>query len=472
MDEKTFNLILNSRSVRSVHHRVAVEAVKFLDENMANLFLKHYEQLLEGAKAPDKKFKDYRNHVYHMPDRWGGAPKAVNEWFNKTVTALSNQKWEEAIYAAGVMSHYFADINHPFHTGQTDEEGLIHSFTEWGAAEIYPELRKTMKVEQPQTIKKIKDFVASAANEANKSYVFMLENYDVEQGQNSSWGKGYNTELREDITLRIASAIQGTAALLLKAINEAGNPDPGVIKLNGKRFMTRFTMPAEWIRRYREKRNRKRKTRKMKKEYQKTKRVLDSLLPDDKDYMKALHEKEFKPMKLPKALKSIESPPVKKEPKITGLPKLNYPKKSRYTPVITLTSPIDDAAEVGKATADKLKKIGIIKVSDFISKKPKAIVKLLNEKLDYKQLDVAEVTRMRAETIIMLEVWRLHVHDAVILNKAGIRTKSELKKQKKNKLWKAVQVAIKDKHVKKFLRRSNLLPDLEEVEEWIQAAKE
>ncbi|MHA1156154.1 MAG: zinc dependent phospholipase C family protein, partial [Candidatus Heimdallarchaeota archaeon] len=206
MDEKTFNLIFDSRSTRSIHHRVALEAVKFLDENLANIFLKYYEGLLVGSTAPDEIFKDYKNHVLFMPEKWGGAPKAVNDWFNKTVSALKNKRWEKAVFAAGVMSHYIADINHPLHTGQTEEEGLIHSFTEWGAAEIYLDLRKDMIINPPEQINKIKDYVIKSANEANNSYIFVIENYDLEQGQNSNWGKGYNDALKAKITQRIASA--------------------------------------------------------------------------------------------------------------------------------------------------------------------------------------------------------------------------------------------------------------------------
>lgn len=472
MDEKTFNLIFNTRTDQSIHHRVAIEAVRFLDENLANLFLKYYEILLEGSIAPDKKFKDYKNHVLFMPERWGGAPKAVNDWFNKMVSALKNKKWEKAVYAAGVMSHYIADINHPFHTGQTEEEGLIHSFTEWGAAEIYLDLRKDMVIKSPEQINKIKDYVIKVANEANNSYIFMIKNYDLEQGQKSNWGKGYNDALKAEITPRIASAIQGTASLYLKAIDEAGNPDPGEIKLGVTRFTIKRTASAEKTHRNREMRKRKKITAQMRSEYQKTKRVQDSLMPDDRYYLQALQDGEFKPIKLPKSLKTISSEEEKKVViKIPPL-KLNLPKKSRFSPTITLNSDIDNIAEVDKATAEKFKKIGISKVMDFMVAKPEDIVNLLHEKLNYNRLDVADISRMIIETRLMLEVWKLQSHDTVILYQAGIHTKALLKKQKHSKLWNKVQLAIEDKHVKKFLKRSNLIPNYEEVGEWIESARD
>ncbi len=472
MDEKIFNLIFENRTTRSIHHRVAIEAVKFLEENIANLFLKYYERLLEGSTAPDEFFKDYKNHVLYMPEKWGGAPKAVYDWFNKTVSALKNKKWEKAVYAAGVMSHYFADINHPLHTGQTEEEGLIHSFTEWGAAEIYLDLRKDMVINPPEQINKIKDFVIKAANEANNSYVFVIENYDLEQGQKCNWGKGYNDVLKTKISQRIASAIQGTASLYLKAIAEAGNPDPGKIKLGSTKSRIKLSAQAERNRQNQEKKMRKRTTKQMKNEFYKTKRVQNSLLQDDRYYLQVLQDGKIKPVNLPKSLKAIPLKTEKKVVIIEAKPKLKFPKKSRFTPAITLNSDISDVAEMTKAIADKFKKIGINKVLDLLVTTPDEIVNLLQEKLNYNQLKVEDISRMIIETNLMLEIWRLRVHDVVILYSAGIRTKADLKKQKQSKLWKTVQVAIKDKHVKKFLKRSNLIPNLEEVGEWIESAKE
>ena len=66
-----FELVLNT-VCRSNHHRLAVEALAQLQgadaERWRDLFLQQYEALLEGAKAPDEVFKDFRNHVLHVRD--------------------------------------------------------------------------------------------------------------------------------------------------------------------------------------------------------------------------------------------------------------------------------------------------------------------------------------------------------------------------------------------------------------------
>ena len=102
---------------------------------MAKLVPFQTRNLLNGAKAPDTDFKDFKNHVLHVSDNnWGGAPRAAKVWYNHAVDALSAKRWSDAAYALGVMSHYYADPIQPFHTGQTEEEGAMHRALEWSIA--------------------------------------------------------------------------------------------------------------------------------------------------------------------------------------------------------------------------------------------------------------------------------------------------------------------------------------------------
>jgi hypothetical protein len=125
-----YRLVLDA-VCRSNHHRIAVMALEHLQSDDAvgwrDLFLKHRDAYLEGAKAPDEVFKDFRNHVLHVRDGdWGGAPAAAREWYRRTVRAMQAQDWKHAAYCAGVMSHYVADPVQPFHTHQTEEENTVH----------------------------------------------------------------------------------------------------------------------------------------------------------------------------------------------------------------------------------------------------------------------------------------------------------------------------------------------------------
>ena len=41
------------------------------------------------------------------------------------VKALERKDWKIAVYDAGILSHYYTDPIHPFHTGQSEEEANI-----------------------------------------------------------------------------------------------------------------------------------------------------------------------------------------------------------------------------------------------------------------------------------------------------------------------------------------------------------
>ena len=95
---------------------------------------------LEGSKDPDNKFKDFKNHVLHVRDNyWGGAPEKVQNWYQHLVSALTAQNWSEAVYAAGVLSHYYTDPIHPFHTGRRKRRTT--STAPWNGASTVPTTR-------------------------------------------------------------------------------------------------------------------------------------------------------------------------------------------------------------------------------------------------------------------------------------------------------------------------------------------
>ena len=72
----------------------------------------------------------------------GGAPcTSVQQWFQKTVTALRQSNWNEAAFNAGVLSHYYTDPIQPFHTGQSEAESNIHRAAEWSICKAYDDLR-------------------------------------------------------------------------------------------------------------------------------------------------------------------------------------------------------------------------------------------------------------------------------------------------------------------------------------------
>jgi len=78
-------------------------------------------ELIELCKTrpPDERFKDFRNHVLHVAENgWGGAPQEARRWYSRLSDALHRREWPEAVFAAGVLSHYFSDPFMPLHTAR------------------------------------------------------------------------------------------------------------------------------------------------------------------------------------------------------------------------------------------------------------------------------------------------------------------------------------------------------------------
>jgi hypothetical protein len=138
--------IIYAAHANGTHHKLALDALMKLEHPQAeawrNVMLKHVTLLLDGSKDPDNVFKDFKNHVLHVKDGyWGGAPEKVQNWYQHLVAALKEQNWSEAAYAAGVLSHYYTDPIHPFHTGQTAAENNIHRAVEWSINRSYDALK-------------------------------------------------------------------------------------------------------------------------------------------------------------------------------------------------------------------------------------------------------------------------------------------------------------------------------------------
>jgi hypothetical protein len=84
-------------------------------------------QLKAGSITPDVVWQDWDNHLYYPHTEEHSAHLAVERWFGFMQNNLSVGAWNDAMFAAGVMSHYFTDPNIPVHT---DENWAGHSALE------------------------------------------------------------------------------------------------------------------------------------------------------------------------------------------------------------------------------------------------------------------------------------------------------------------------------------------------------
>src|SRR5262245_263097 len=231
--------IIYAAYAHGTHHKLALDALRQLEnperEAWQRLFLKHADLYLEGAKAPDNEFKDFKNHVLHTRDGyWGGAPGKVRSWYQHLVEALTLQDWQTAVYCAGVLSHYYTDPLHPFHTGQSEAENNIHRAVEWSIAKSYDQLRAQGNREFPQMPVVVSEeanwlvsLLLTGAERANASYEKLIAHYDIQRGVVGP-PAGLDPIARRLIAELIRYASVSYAVVLDRAIKEAHVPPPRV----------------------------------------------------------------------------------------------------------------------------------------------------------------------------------------------------------------------------------------------------
>jgi Domain of unknown function (DUF4332) len=221
------------------HHKLALDALRHLQctdaERWQRLFLAHAKVYLEGSKAPDTQFKDFKNHVLHTRDGyWGGALDKVRSWYQQLVEALSRQDWPTAVHCGGVLSHYYTDPLHPFHTAQSEAENNIHRAVEWSISRSYDALAKQAKaefagmtVELPAGPNWLAQLVCQGADRANRQYEKLIAHYDFQRGVVDP-PAGLDRVARRVVAELIRYAVLSYAAVLDRAITEASVHAPSV----------------------------------------------------------------------------------------------------------------------------------------------------------------------------------------------------------------------------------------------------
>jgi hypothetical protein len=296
-----FELVLNT-VCRSNHHRLAVEALAQLQgadaERWRDLFLQQYEALLEGAKAPDTVFKDFKNHVLHTKDNyWGGAPEAAEEWRKRMVRALKDRDWKYGAYCAGVMSHYIVDPIQPFHTGQTEEEGVIHAAVEWSLSKTYPEMRKILladlggwpNVKLTDDADWLKKGIRDGADLSNKHYDLLIHHYNFEIGRKKP-EQGVDQEIKDKVAGLIGHAVVLLARVFERCFAEAAVQPPKV-NLSVQTLLVGLNVPVAMIAKSIENAQDRAEVTAMYQEFRKTGKVRQTLREDDKE-VRALYAHE------------------------------------------------------------------------------------------------------------------------------------------------------------------------------------
>lgn len=302
---------------KGTHHKIALDALRFLEcddvETWRNLFLTNIDAFLDGSKAPDDQFKDFRNHVLHVGDKyWGGAVTAVESWYEKTVVALQNKSWSEAAFNAGVLSHYYSDPLMPFHTGQTEEEGIVHRAAEWSIACSYAQLLNLLETElggYPTVVcgagnTWLADMVRDGADASHKHYFVLIDHYNIKVGVKDP-PAGLDAEFKRRVAPLLGHAIKGYAKILTAAIRESSAVPPATgITLAG--VLTALSVPIMWVTKKMADAADRAVVQAIYQEFQATGKVIAALPPDEK-LVRQLHAEEV--LKVP--LEQLDKQPVK-----------------------------------------------------------------------------------------------------------------------------------------------------------------
>lgn len=293
--------IIYAAHANGSHHKLALDALKRLGSPSAQrwrrLFLKHAETYLIGSTAPDKEFKDFSNHVLHVgDDYWGGAPEKAKLWYERTITALQNRSWSEAVYAAGVLSHYYTDPIHPFHTAQSEEENNIHRAVEWSINRAYDSLRRegearhaSLSVLVPNDADWLRQLVIEGAETSNRHYQKLIAEYNFEIGVNDP-PAGLNDACRAVVSELIIYAAEGFARILDRAFVE-GAVEPPEVELTAETVVASLKIPVKWVEKKLADNEDRATVRAMYDELNATGKV-ERTLPEDDRQVRASHQRE------------------------------------------------------------------------------------------------------------------------------------------------------------------------------------
>lgn len=455
---------------RSNHHRLALEALRHLRSPDARawreLILHHHGEYLTGAKAPDDEFKDFKNHVLHVREgEWGGAIEACEEWYRRTVRALRERDWKQAAWSAGVLSHYYVDPIQPFHTHQTEEEGVIHRAVEQSFSKSYKIFQSMLEangypeLDAPGGDAWLAAMVRAGAKAANAHYELVIEHYDFEAGARNPKA-GLDNAICSAIAPLVGHAIVGLARILDRAIEEAGVVPA---RVNGalQALLLTLDMPIQALAAAIEDGAARREVIAQYEEFRRTGKVRATLGEDDK-VVRELHAAEV--LKTPlssldakwpreigaKAGGRVSAParaPARPTAKIIELDVVPAPrpqrvmkappplprelpvgaplaKKEKTLPRCTLTdsAPVVQAPSIGPKTAKRLEALGVKTVADLLALAPEEA----EAKADARHISAQTIRDWQAQALLACTAPGLKSREAQALVACGVRSASDL----------------------------------------------
>ncbi|MDZ4778383.1 MAG: DUF4332 domain-containing protein [Alphaproteobacteria bacterium] len=500
-----FDVVYAHRASGS-HHKIALDALRRLEspdaEDWRKAFCAHADLYMKGAKAPDDVFRDSQNHVLHVRDNyWGGAVETAEAWYEKLLMMMRAQNWPEAVYAAGVLSHYVCDPIQPLHTAQSESEGSVHRAFEQSVSKSYAKLLTRIDELGWPTASAAKEdgwlgnLIRSGAEASVVHYDSCIDHYDLAAGVKDP-PSGLDMHLVDVMADALARAITTFALVMDRAIAESAVAPPKTnVTLQG--YLATLDIPIKWLTKKMEDASERAIVEEMYAEYQASGKVITTLAHDDR-IVRAAHARDVlnvplvtldkQPARKPGtkhgtglidvAPSSIEPPAARRiveraAEKIDApiaAPVVSAPVVAEEAPATkkrrTRESPVVDAPAIGAKIAARLEAIGVKTIGDLLDAEPSAISAMMAQKW----VTPDTVIDWQAMAQLAVDVGAVGEQDAQILIGAGVRDKSALASTDARALQEQVAAFIASDEGKRLMR-GNTGPKAEKVEGWIEAAK-
>ena len=461
---------------KGTHHKLALDALSELAAPDAEawriFFFADAARFVEGSKAPDNEFKDFKNHVLHPRDNfWGGAVGAAAKWYDALVAALKARDWDGVVWSAGVLSHYITDPLMPFHTGQSDAENAIHRATEWSINRAYDSLRAEGLGRTPHPAVEIgtgpnwlPDLMRAGASRSNGDYERLLAHYDISRGVVDP-PAGLDPVARRIVGDHLVVAAVTVARVLDRAIADAGTPPPATDMLLPAIIGTLQIPKAMVLKKLADKEDR-RIVEAMYDELMATGQVVQNLPADDRA-VKESHATEVLGHAPP-----AQPAPVSAKPQVVVAPRPapgaieDTPAKPVAHAKLSLTDGLDAAPSIGPKTAERFAALGITTVAEFLAAAPEQIA----PGLDVRGVDADTVRVWQQQAHLVLDVPQLNGTHARLLTGAGFMTAADVAAAEPTDLCAAVLKYAASGHGQQVLRNIPPPPP-DRIAGWIEAAR-
>ena len=447
------------------HHKLALRALELMRttnaEEWRRLMLSRSRLLMEGSKEPDKSFRDFQNHVFHPVEtsgekprgEFGGAPATAEKWYARLVDMLELQRWDDAVHAAGVLSHYLSDPLMPLHTGSSDAETHVHRGVEWTISRDFEALwssedanaeRQTF-AEQSED-KDVSDVIREEATKANASYDGLIKAYDADVGRKTP-ERGLNSAGRKIATAQLPRAAAVIAAVFDKAIEDAG-VEPPKVNLTLRTAIAALGIPFAWVRKKLDDMEERSAVNKIYREIEKTGALVKNIPAERRTVRIALElaEKGEAPAEI-----SSDAPASS-----------TTSRRGR----LTRDSMLEQAPSIGPKTAARLARLGLKTVGDLLSADPVSVA----AQLDDRRMPATTVSKWRDQAGLLVRMPRLRRSDAVLLVASGCRDVESLASKSAETLQQEMQTAAARPEVARALRSAKA-PSLERVRRIILEAQ-